>query len=48
MIKPKRILRPLKKKFTSPCCKTDVVVAGKTTLYYQCTKCLKPCDPVRK
>lgn len=36
------VLLPPKPK--SKCCKADVKVEGKTTLYYICTACGQPCD----
>lgn len=39
----------IKSKMTgkSNCCGEEMSVEGRTTHYYVCVKCLKPCDPKR-
>jgi len=32
------------KEFISLCCKADVFVEGRTTKYFVCTECGRPCD----
>ena len=32
------------KKLLSKCCNAEVIVQGEVTMYYLCTKCMKPCD----